>query len=369
MLEYCPAAQFSKGGDCALFSMSQYMLAFIVPSVKCSPPVLAAIMRPQIMTLLPPCLIVGKTHLFLCSSPGCWHTRLTPPKPSKFILASSDHRSWLQWSMSLVCLSSANCLQAFLCIIFRRGFLLGRQPCRPICCRLIPHPFNLHSNAGSTHTLFYTDHLWIRAESSLPWGAMLNFQWPAWETVRVTPASHSHLRPCNTNESHDMADWAQFGHFHLGMYLLLLPAVQTLMAVCWVFEQTVNLHCYTSCTLTLHCSKVSFLQCWKRYLIWYEKYIQWKDMIEYLQEREGCTCFCEMLQVERRLSSCPSYRLFVTLQPKNSICHRQTTLTHQVFVWKKITTKVSPPDWDFSEVSPSNSPARESASSLLMVIL
>ncbi len=28
------------------------------------------------------------------------------------------------------------------------------------------------------------------------------------------------------------------------------------------FEGTANLHCYTSCTLTtLHCSKVSFLQC------------------------------------------------------------------------------------------------------------
>ncbi len=34
------------------------------------------------------------------------------------------------------------------------------------------------------------------------------------------------------------------------------------------FEETANVHCYTSCTLTtLHCSKVSFLQCchMKRY--------------------------------------------------------------------------------------------------------
>ncbi len=64
--------------------------------------------------------------------------------------------------MSLVCLCSANCLRAFLCVIFRRGFLLGRQPCRPIWCsvrRMVwaltgwpPHPFNLCSNAGSTHT-------------------------------------------------------------------------------------------------------------------------------------------------------------------------------------------------------------------------
>ncbi len=36
--------------------------------------------------------------------------------------------------MSLVYLSSANCLRAFLCIILRRGFLLGRQLCRPIWC-------------------------------------------------------------------------------------------------------------------------------------------------------------------------------------------------------------------------------------------
>ncbi len=30
--------------------------------------------------------------------------------------------------------SNPNCLRAFLCIIFRRGFLLGQQPCRPIWC-------------------------------------------------------------------------------------------------------------------------------------------------------------------------------------------------------------------------------------------
>ncbi len=64
-------------------------------------------------------------------------------------------------SKSLVCLSSANCLRAFLCIIFRRSFLLGRQPCSPIWCsvrRMVwaltgwpPPPFNLCSNAGSTH--------------------------------------------------------------------------------------------------------------------------------------------------------------------------------------------------------------------------
>ncbi len=54
------------------FSMSQYMLAFMVPSMNCSSPVPAALMRPRTMTF-PPCLTVGKTHLSLYSSTGCRH--------------------------------------------------------------------------------------------------------------------------------------------------------------------------------------------------------------------------------------------------------------------------------------------------------
>ncbi len=116
------------------------------------------------MTLPPPCLTVGKTHLSLYSSPGCRHTCLTPSEPYQFILVSSDHRTWFQQSMSLVCLSSANCLRAFLCIIFRRGVRLpsgttAMQTNMMQCAayglstdRLTPHPFNLCSNAGSTHT-------------------------------------------------------------------------------------------------------------------------------------------------------------------------------------------------------------------------
>ncbi len=45
------------------------------------------------------------------------------------------------------------------------------------------------------------------------------------------------------------------------------------------FEGTAHVHCYTSCTLiTLHCSKVSFLQC-----------CHVKNIIKYLQKCEGCT--------------------------------------------------------------------------------
>ncbi len=85
-----------REGIMLCFSMSQYMLTFMVPSVNCSSPVPAALMQPQTMTLPSPCLTVGKTHLSLYSSPGCRYTHLTPSEPNKFILNSSDHRTWLQ---------------------------------------------------------------------------------------------------------------------------------------------------------------------------------------------------------------------------------------------------------------------------------
>ncbi len=71
-----------REGIILCFSMSHYMLAFMVPSINCSTPVPAALMQPQTITLSPPCLTVGKTHLSLYSSPGCHHTRLTPSEPN-----------------------------------------------------------------------------------------------------------------------------------------------------------------------------------------------------------------------------------------------------------------------------------------------
>ncbi len=83
MLEYCPVAHSPKGGDHALLQyVTVHMLAFMVPSMTCSSPVPAALMQPQIMTLPPACLTVGKTHLSFYSSPGCRHTRLTLSEPS-----------------------------------------------------------------------------------------------------------------------------------------------------------------------------------------------------------------------------------------------------------------------------------------------
>ncbi len=64
-----------REGIMLCFSMSQYMLAYMVRSMNCSSPVPAALMVPQTMPLPPPCLTVGKTHLSLYSSSGCRHTR------------------------------------------------------------------------------------------------------------------------------------------------------------------------------------------------------------------------------------------------------------------------------------------------------
>ncbi len=85
-----------REGIMLCFSMSQYMLAFMVPLINCSSRVPVVLMQPQTMTLPPPRLTVGKKHLSLYSSPGCLHTRLTPSEPNKCILVSSDHRIWFQ---------------------------------------------------------------------------------------------------------------------------------------------------------------------------------------------------------------------------------------------------------------------------------
>ncbi len=60
-----------------------------------------------------------------------------------------------------------------------------------------------------------------------------------------------------------MANWAQFGYFQLEIVLTFVASGLDMNGCVWrYFEGTENVHCYTSCTLTtLHCSKVSFLQC------------------------------------------------------------------------------------------------------------
>ena len=51
-------------------------------------------------------------------------------------------------------------------------------------------------------------------------------------------------------------------NFLRGVLTFVASSLDINVCVSSYFEGTVNLHCYTSCTLTtLHCIKVSFIQC------------------------------------------------------------------------------------------------------------
>ncbi len=65
-----------------------------------------------------------------------------------------------------------------------------------------------------------------------------------------------------------MTLWAQFGLSLRGVLTFVASGLDIKGCVLSFFEGTANVHRYASCTLTtLHCSKVSFLQCchMKRY--------------------------------------------------------------------------------------------------------
>ncbi len=131
--------------------------------------------------------------------------------------------------------------------------------------RMTPHRFNLCSNAGNTHTSISQTQLLDMNSSD---------QNEIDNTKFNTPAPHSHLKPYNTNESHDTGErkWIIAHNLDIFTKEFILTFVASGLdindCVLSYFEGTANLHCYTSCTLTtLHCSKVSFLQCchMKRY--------------------------------------------------------------------------------------------------------
>ncbi len=177
MMEHCPAAQSPKGGDHALL---QYVTVHVG--------------------------IHGSLNELLLPSASSTHAAPNHDTPTAmldcrqdtlvFVLLtwlSSQHLNQisLSWfhqtnqSMSLVCSSSANCLWAFLCITFRRGLLLGRQPCRPILCSvrrmvwaLTGWPLTASTSAemlAALIRLFPKHNLWIRC-----WARALNIFGRPW---------------------------------------------------------------------------------------------------------------------------------------------------------------------------------------------
>ena len=117
-------------------SISQYMVEFMLPSMKCNSPTPNALMQPQTMSFSPPCLTVGMVQTSWYSSPGYHHTCLTPSEPNKLILVSSDQSTFFQKVMPFVDIFAENWYRFLLCRVFRRGSFLGRQLCRPILWRV-----------------------------------------------------------------------------------------------------------------------------------------------------------------------------------------------------------------------------------------
>ncbi len=126
MSKNCPVAQSPKGGDHALL---QYVTVHVgihgslnelwlpsAGSTHAAPdhdtPTTMLDWRQNTLVFCTPHLVAA-THAWhhLNKTSLCWSHQTT------------GHGS-----------SNPNCLRAFLCIIFRRGFLLGQQPCRPIWC-------------------------------------------------------------------------------------------------------------------------------------------------------------------------------------------------------------------------------------------
>ena len=86
------------------------------------------------------------------------------------------------------------------------------------------------------HLWASSDRRWRSARSPTSTSAMMSssrgFQWQPVK-LRWAPCPRG-LRQCWKIMEKTLTLCAQFGHFHLGVYSLLLVVVQTLLAVCWV---------------------------------------------------------------------------------------------------------------------------------------
>lgn len=131
-----------------------YIPAFIVPStVKIPHPnSLAPLMPLNISTLPPPCLTAGTMHSLWWSWPGPDQTSWTPSELSKFILVSSDHRMYCQYSWGHY---SCYLAKFNLAVLEAMVFFLGAV------CRVWPHVMSFTLSDQSVST----DHPWAKSQA------------------------------------------------------------------------------------------------------------------------------------------------------------------------------------------------------------
>ncbi len=133
MLENCRSAQFLKGGHHLLLQNVTVYVGIHVSLNEPQLPSTAALMQPQTMMLPPPCLTVGKAQ-FLGTPHQASPHMLDTIWVKQVYLRLIRPQDMVPVIHALGQVVSANCLQAFLWASFRRGFLLGRRPCKPTCC-------------------------------------------------------------------------------------------------------------------------------------------------------------------------------------------------------------------------------------------
>ncbi len=137
-----------------------------------------------------------QTNLMQCTAYGLRTDRLTPHPFNLCSNAGSTHTSISQTQPLDMTLST--CTQ-LLWSTMARPVLSGTCPViTAVCCSSV---------SGSWQSSYSLRHLYVEQQYFfsdpqrifLPWGAMLNFQWPVWESESDnskfnTPAPHSHLR-------------------------------------------------------------------------------------------------------------------------------------------------------------------------------
>ncbi len=107
-----------------------YMAPFIIPLMRCSCPVPLAEKHPQSIMFPPPCLTVGMVFLGSWTAFLLLQTRRVELMPKSWILVSSDHNTFTQFSSE----SLANFSRACTCAFLSRGTLRALQDFSPSWC-------------------------------------------------------------------------------------------------------------------------------------------------------------------------------------------------------------------------------------------
>ncbi len=137
---------FWREGIIFCFSMSQYMLESMFPSMNRSSAVPAVVMQPHTMMLLPPCLTVGKEHFSWYSLPGSCHTCWTQSESNKFTLRLVRPQDMVPVIHALGQVVFSKLFAGFFVSQLQKR-LPSIRPCKPTCCvayGLITDKLTLH---------------------------------------------------------------------------------------------------------------------------------------------------------------------------------------------------------------------------------